>query len=105
MLTDDEIQRLKATHGDALVSVEADGKDLVFKKPSRAAWADFLDSVTKDRSSKDVAFRRLALACAVQPAAADVSLAFDSYPALPSKVAGELSDLAGGAESFDVKKL
>jgi hypothetical protein len=105
MLDKEAVDKIKAEHGKELVSVEVNGQDYVFKKPSRTVWTDFIDSVTKDRSSKEIAIRRLALACAVYPKTEDVIQVFEAYPALPAKVTAELSDLAGQADSFDVKKL
>lgn len=105
MLTTDDIEKLKAEHGPDLIAVSSPKGDLVFKRPSRAVWTDFIDSLAKDRASKEVVIRRLALACAVQPAADKMVEIFETYPALPANIVNELSDLAGTGATFEVKKL
>lgn len=105
MLSDEDIAQLKAEHGPDLVAVESPSGTLVFKKPSRPIWADFIDSIARDRGSKEVAIRRLVLACAVQPKMADMDRVLEQYPALPAQVLNDLSDLAGTGNAFEVKKL
>jgi hypothetical protein len=107
-MSPEDINKLKQEHGDPLLSITSPkGEELIFKKPQRAIWTDFVDTLTRDRSSKEAAFRRLATACAVHPTIFEVTRIFDEYPALPSTVANELSEMAGagGAAGFDVKKL
>lgn len=104
-MTPDEILKLKQEHGETLLLITSPkGEELVFKKPPRSVWTDFVDTLTRDRGSKEAALRRLATACAVHPTVFEIARIFDDFPALPNYVAGELSDLAG-ASGFDVKKL
>lgn len=105
-LSQEQIAALKSEHGQSLVSFSTpEGKDLVFKKPGRAVWADFVASVSNERTPRETAIRRLALACAVSPKADEVDAIFAEYPALPARVTDELSKLAGASEEFEAKKL
>lgn len=104
-LNEELIGKLKQEHGPDLISASTPMGEMVFKRPPRMVWTDFVDSISKDRASKDAALRRLALACVVLPSMSDAARIFDAYPALPASVASELSDLAGAGGTFDVKKL
>lgn len=104
-LSDEQVAQLKSEHGAELISTTTPLGPMVFKKPPRMVWTDFVDNISKDRASKDAALRRLALACVVLPGPADAGRIFDQYPALPASIASELSDLAGAGGAFDVKKL
>jgi hypothetical protein len=110
-LTQDKVTELKQRHGERLVGVEAP-VEMVFKKPIRSVWADFQDAVSKDKGTREMAYRRLCLACLVfpeldggQPAIDDVKSIFDEYPALPTKIGDKLGDLVGLGDDVELKKL
>ena len=103
-LTEEQIAQLKRDHGDHLIAVSKP-MEMVFKKPPRQVWADFQDSISKGKGTREAAYRRLCLACAVHPAQSDVAGVFDDMPALPTKVGEELANLVGLGDDFEVKKL
>jgi hypothetical protein len=78
MLTDKQIDELKAKHGANIVGVvDEDGNIFVLKRPSRADFDRWFDS---DRKSPDA--RQLVKSCLVYPSASDMDSALDKQPGL-----------------------
>lgn len=104
MLTAEKIHEFKRDHGDRLMAIEHPA-EMVFKSPEREVWADFQDAVSKDKGTRELAYRRLCLACCVHPAIDQAVQVFDAYPALPTRIGDKLSHLVGLGDDFEVKKL
>lgn len=105
-LTADKIAELKQRHGSELISVTApDGTTQVYKKPSKVVWSDFIDGLTKEKTTRTACINRLVLSCVVMPSPQDASALFDNYPAFPAVISSKLGEMAGQSEDLDVKKL
>lgn len=105
MLTKEIVAELKAKHGDRLVGC-TDPLPMVFKAPLRRVWAEFQDAISKDRGTRESAYRRMVLACRVYPETAEeVEAVFNDYPALPTKIGDKLGELVGIGDEIEVKKL
>jgi hypothetical protein len=107
-LSDDTIGELKRRNGD-LTSINTPLGPLVLKRPTRAVYAEFVDTLSKDKASKESAMRKLTLSCVVYPSVADAGVILDAYPALSVKATDVVSSMAGGDKDddgdFAVKKL
>lgn len=102
------IAELKSKHGSELTSITApNGEQLVFSKPKRQDWMEFVDGCAKDRNSKHLCMERLALSCVVHPQREAAAVVMREYPGLTVTASGILARMAGsGDESeYDVKKL
>lgn len=105
-LTDEKIAELKQKHGETLIAVNApSGVQMVFKKPSKEAWARFQDGLSREKVSRSVALRVLALDCVTFPSQQDAAAVFDEFPGFPGTLSVKLAELAGQTEDLDVKKL
>lgn len=104
MLTDEQVVELKQKHGDRLMALEQP-VEMVFKAPPRSVWAEFQESISRDKGTREGAYRRLCLKCAVHPQMSDIERVFDEYPGLPTKVGDRLAELVGIGDDFEVKKL
>lgn len=105
-LSEAAIAALKQKHGDRLSSVEApDGTTFIVQRPTKAIWTMFTNEVSKDGSDRATALERFVLDCVVHPERAAVKYLFDEYPAFAASLSGELSKMAGAADTLDVKKL
>lgn len=110
MLTEEQIEQYKREHGE-LVQITVpphNGADqeqvLLFKRAAPAVWADYQESITKEKGTT-AAFRRLSYACAVHPDAKQLEEVFRRYPALPTKIANSITNMSGVGDEFEVKKL
>lgn len=102
------IAELKSKHGSELTSITApNGEHLVFRKPKRQEWMEFVDGCAKDRNSKHLCMERLALSCVVHPQQEAAAAVMREYPGLTVTASGLVSRMSGsGDESeYDVKKL
>jgi hypothetical protein len=107
MLNTAQKSELKLKYGDLIVVKESEG-EFVFKRPSPAAFGQFMAAQMSDskKGGKVAAFEQLCHACLVYPEAAPeqpdyprlMSL-FERLPGLPVSVGGELCDLAGLGDS------
>jgi hypothetical protein len=105
MLTEERVLELKQKHGDRLIAIE-EPTPMVFKAPLRRVWAEFQDAISKDKGTREGAYRRMVLACRVYPdTEADVASVFDDYPALPTKIGDKLGELVGIGDEIEIKKL
>lgn len=98
---------LKAKHGE-LTLIRSPRGPLIFKKPTEAVYADYVDNLARDKGSKSMVMKRLALACVVFPPLKDASELLTAYPGLVLKANGVISALAGAEDeggAFDIKKL
>lgn len=113
MLSDEQVDALKAKYGRKLVEVEADdGQALIFKKPSKPAWDRFVDKLTRERESKSTAIDELARACFVwpedsagKPDYAVFNAVIAEAPAFAASVIDDLSKMAGASETSRGKAL
>lgn len=102
------VAELKAAHGDNLICLIApDGTELVFKKPSRAAFDRWFDrrEVAPSESARELAFSSL-----VHPTQAELVKALDRRPALlmgRNGILDQVTSLAGleSETELQVKKL
>lgn len=105
VLTDELVQELKHKHGDRLVGLEFPAP-MIFKAPPRRIWAEFQDSISKDKGTRELAYRKMVLACRVYPDTEQaVTRVFDDYPALPTKIGDQLGELVGIGDEIEIKKL
>lgn len=105
-LTEEAIASLKQKHGESLVAAKTPtGEQMVFKKPSKEVWARFQDGLSRDKVSRSVALRCLALDCVVVPSQQEAAALFDAFPGMPGVLSNSIAELAGQSEDLDVKKL
>ena len=105
-LTEQQIAELKQKHGSSLIAVTApSGEQIVLRKPSKAAWADFVDTVNRDKGSRYACNERLVLSCVVYPETTAAAAVFTEWPAFAQAVSGEVATLAGAQDELAVKKL
>lgn len=105
MLTEERVVELKQRHGERLVALE-EPIQMVFKAPLRRVWAEFQDAISKDKGTREGAYRRMVLACRVYPdTEADVAAVFDNYPGLPTRIGDKLGELVGIGDDIEIKKL
>lgn len=105
-LTDEKIAELKQKHGKTLVAVEApNGETVVVRRPTKEEWADFTDSVVRDKTSKHACMERYALQCIVMPERAAAAQLLAEYPAFTASLSVEINKLAGASDELSVKKL
>lgn len=110
MLTEEQIQQYKQEHGK-LVQITipgedgADGQLLLFKRAAPNVWADYQEAISKEKGTNTAAFRRLSYACAVYPDAKGLEPIFREYPALPTRIALQITNISGQGDEFEVKKL
>jgi hypothetical protein len=101
------LDELKAKHGD-LTMMNTPRGPLIFKRPSDPVYADFVDSMSRDKASKHASMKRLALACCVFPSLPEARDILETYPGVVLKAQGIISELGGAADEgagFDIKKL
>jgi hypothetical protein len=105
-LTEEKIAELKQRHGKTLISVECPGGEtVVVRKPTKEEWADFTDSIVRDKTSKHACMERYALQCIVFPERGDAVKLLAEYPAFTASLAGEINKIAGAQDELSVKKL
>lgn len=113
-LTEEQINQFKADHGKIAVITlplpdgappEAEPQELVVKKAPPVVWADYQESITKEKGTHTNNFRRLCYACLVHPDQKAVEAIFRDYPALPTKIANTITEMSGQGDEFEVKKL
>ncbi len=102
-ITADKVREWKAEHG-RIIAID-DPEEMVFRKPTRAIWADFLESVAKAKGTHDGAYRRMCLACLLYPEQEKAEHIFNEYAALTVTVGDALAELAGHRGVVDIKKL
>ena len=113
MLTEEEIAQYKREHGDIVLittpaaSDETQCGELVFKAAPPPVWADFQQSILKEREKglHGPAFRRLCHACRVYPDERTLEAVFRRYSALATRCANAITDISGQGDEFQVKKL
>jgi hypothetical protein len=108
VLTPELIAELKKAHGQSLLAVTApNGAEIVLKKPSRAVWVEFVDTVNREnnKDSRYLINERLVYTCLAYPGKADAASLFAEYPAWVQALSGEVSKLAGASEALQTKKL
>jgi hypothetical protein len=97
---------LKQKHGRTLLAVEApDGSTIVVRKPTKEEWADFTDSVIRDKTNKHACMERYVLSCAVHPERERVAGVLAEYPPFVGAISVEINKLAGASDELSVKKL
>jgi hypothetical protein len=105
-LSEEQITKIKAQHGDDLrVAETAAGQAFVFKRPSRQAYDRWFD---KSDAKPSEAARELAQDCLAFPGWAEFIAALDKQPTFLMGGGGALDaimQLAGVGESPAVKKL
>lgn len=102
-LTDAKIAELKTAHKD-LVCIEIGGHQLVFRKPKRLEFDQWLDST----ATKSQAALALSQQCLVFPTPQEYMAVIEEYPAVVSCKAGivdTVTDLAGADGGVSAKKL
>ena len=105
-LTEQQIAELKQKHGGMLMAVEApDGSTIVIHKPHKADWADFVDTVNRDKASRYTANERLVLKCIAWPSTAEAAAVFNEFPAFAQALSGEVASMAGAQDELKTKKL
>ena len=105
-LSKEKIDALKQRYGDSLFRIEApNGATMVFRKPPKAVWGEFIDTITRDKASKAACIAKCVLQCVVYPSSEETAAIMDAFPAFPASVNNELAKLAGQSEELDVKKL
>ena len=93
--TEEEIQKLRETHGRIEVVTGKGGAwVVVYRKPTRAEYKRFRAMSHRPEAVAD-AQEALARSCAVFPAKAEYDALLEDYPAIPEASGKALGDLAG----------
>ena len=101
-LNAERIAQWKSEYG-RIIGIE-DPAEMVFRKPARHVWAEFLDSVTKQKGTHDAAYRLLCTRCTLYPEPEQARAIFDEYPGLCVTMGDALGELAGHKGAIDIKK-
>jgi hypothetical protein len=96
-----KFDELEATHGRC-AQVEIAGRLYVFRAPTLDEWEDYQDSLGKKR--RGVCFRELSQLTCVHPTLEELQALFASLPAIATRIADAVSDLAGADIELTVKK-
>jgi len=104
MIEQEEVEALKAKHGD-LTRVALEDVTILLRKPTRAEFKAFRLAAQND-ARRGNATEELAKRIVVYPGTVqELEAVFDRFPALEDVVSGEAVKLAGGGATADVKKL
>ena len=102
--TGPEVAEWKANFGRVIAIEEP--VEMVFRKPSRQVWSEFLEAVTKQKGTNEMAYRRLCIACCLYPRTVqEVEQIFEDYPGLSLTMGDEIGEIAGHKGQVSVKKL
>ena len=96
--TEEQLAELRTQHSDRLHVVEFDDPveaTVVFKRPSRAVWGRFVDSVGRDSESRTRVGTELVESCVVFPERDELKRLLDDVPGLVLSITGAISDAAG----------
>lgn len=108
MLTSEQIEKLKAAHGEVwrIEDVVIDGEpvDIVVKRPKKGELARFMKAVGDDDKRMGAA-RALCSTVVVLPEAAAWDALCDDCELLPITVAGSIAQRAAGDAKTTAKKL
>lgn len=111
------IALLKKEYGGIIgLKMEDSGEVLIFRKPPRNVYFRFVNKLSdkdpKKQAGSAEALEELACSCLVYPIDGKQNPDYDKarsyfreYPAAAFTVAGDLTDLAGGSDSAEAKKL
>lgn len=96
--TQEQIDELKAKHGDKLHAVDFDDPveaTILFKRPSKAVWGRYVDNVSRDTESKTRLGTELVESCVVFPEEAELKQLLADAPGLVLSIVGAISDASG----------
>lgn len=102
-MTEDEIKKLKAEHGD-LTQLDHAGESVIVKSPNRATWKRFR-AQAQDEGKRIIAMEELVRACVVHPDRAGLEAMLDRKPGLVETFGKELAELAGASDKAEKKAL
>lgn len=98
------IERLKGQHGRELHVIECEGREVIVKPVSRAAYSIFKEmAVDPDRKAK--AGDELFYSVCVYPEGEQLEKMIDERPFLLTHFSGKVIELAGASEKATAKKL
>jgi|SRR5690606_3562591 len=97
-----KLEELQRAHGNC-AHVEVGGKLYVFRAPSLEEWEDYQEKLAKGRV-RGACFRELAQVTCVHPEVEDLQALFERIPAIATRIADAVSDLAGADIELTVKK-
>jgi len=82
--------------------LEVGGQLFVFRAPTLEEWEDYQDKLVK--RTRGVCFRELAQVTCVYPSVDELQKLFERVPAVATRIADAVSDLAGADLELTVKK-
>jgi hypothetical protein len=103
-MDDQKIAALKAEHGNSLVLLELGDHELVVKKPTRAQFNRFRESVAEGGKARIEGGSQLIRDCLVHPSWGEYLKLAEDSPAIEDEITGEIAKLAKSAEKLVVKK-
>lgn len=104
-LTEDQIDELKAKHGDNLHMIRTDDDDMIVAKPPTKGTYDKYKAALFDNQKKTRAGEFLVRDCLVFPDKQTFAAMLEEKPALAETFSQKLLELAGARESVEAKKL
>lgn len=104
-LTDEQKKSLKDKYG-SFITAETPNESaiLAFKKPTKPVWTAYQEGLAKETMSRSASFLSLALDCLVHPTLEEADKIFTEFPGMPTRIAGELSKMAGLSDELNIKK-
>ena len=102
--TEQEIEQLKAEHGDELHLLTAGRFAVVVTPPPRHKYKRFKSAVL-DPKKRDAALETLFLDCVVWPERASIDQLLERYPGMAETFGDKLLELAGVVDDAHLAKL
>jgi hypothetical protein len=104
-LSDEQIQKFKAEHGEDLYCFNTEAGDVVLKPPSRAAFKRFVDQDAAGKVARSAGLETLVRDCVVYPERKDVESILDRYPGYLVHFAAKVQELGRAGAELEGKKL
>jgi hypothetical protein len=102
-LTGEQIAAWKSEY-DKIIGYD-DPYPMIFRKPSRPVWSEFVEGLSKAKGKTEAVYRRLCIACCLHPDGEKFEQILEEYPGLGLTIGDELGELCGHRAAMDVKKL